>query len=90
MHKIVLDPAAMPDRAALHLYLKEMLSLPDYYGENLDALYDCLTDISVPTEISVPACVNGEEHLGRYGEQLLRVLSDAAEVNENLIVHILK
>lgn len=34
-----------------HEYLKEKLRFPDYYGKNLDALYDCLTDIGVETEI---------------------------------------
>jgi len=34
-----------------HDYLKEKFSFPDYYGKNLDALYDCLTDIGVETEI---------------------------------------
>lgn len=34
-----------------HDYLKEILNFPDYYGKNLDALYDCLTDIGVETEI---------------------------------------
>lgn len=34
-----------------HDYLKEVLNFPDYYGKNLDALYDCLTDIGVETEI---------------------------------------
>lgn len=28
-----------------HDYLMEALDLPDYYGKNLDALYDCLTEI---------------------------------------------
>lgn len=34
-----------------HKYLKKILDFPDYYGENLDALYDCLTDIGTDTEI---------------------------------------
>lgn len=34
-----------------HDYLKEMFNFPDYYGKNLDALYDCLTDIGVETEV---------------------------------------
>ena len=29
-----------------HKYLKEALGLPDYYGENLDALYDCLCEMA--------------------------------------------
>lgn len=28
-----------------HAYLKKELDLPEYYGENLDALYDCLTEM---------------------------------------------
>ena len=34
-----------------HKYLKKVFDFPDYYGNNLDALYDCLTDIGAPTEI---------------------------------------
>ena len=28
-----------------HEYLAEKLDFPDYYGNNLDALYDCLTEM---------------------------------------------
>lgn len=34
-----------------HDYLAEELNLPDYYGKNLDALYDCLTEISCEIEL---------------------------------------
>lgn len=40
-----------------HDYLKDMFDFPDYYGKNLDALFDCLTDIGVETEIHL---VNSE------------------------------
>lgn len=36
-----------------HDYLKEVLNFPDYYGKNLDALYDCLTEIGVETKIKL-------------------------------------
>lgn len=45
-------------RKESHDYLKEELSLPDYYGKNLDALYDCLTEIGTETEIHLK---NSEE-----------------------------
>ena len=39
-----------------------------YYGANLDALYDCLTEIVEPTQIIVPADITDNEKLGWYGE----------------------
>ena len=36
-----------------HDYLKKALNFPDYYGKNLDALYDCLTEIGVETKIKL-------------------------------------
>ena len=40
-------------KAKGHDYLKEALNFPDYYGKNLDALYDCLTEIGVETKIKL-------------------------------------
>ena len=36
-------------RILIHEYLAEKFGFPSYYGKNLDALYDCLTDICEPT-----------------------------------------
>ena len=44
MTELLIDGAAVKDAAALHALLAEGLSFPAYYGRNLDALYDCLTD----------------------------------------------
>jgi RNAse (barnase) inhibitor barstar len=34
-----------------HDYLADALNFPDYYGKNLDALYDCLCEIEADIEI---------------------------------------
>ena len=73
---------------ALHNYLRSALALPVYYGANLDALYDCLTELDAATELVVPKAIADEAHLGWYGEQLLQVLQEAAEENEALTVTI--
>ena len=83
---IELDGRAMTDRPAAHSHLAERLELPSWYGRNLDALYDVLTDISRETELILrdPGAV--AEQLGRYGEALLDTLREAAESNPNLTV----
>lgn len=86
MRTITLDINRLHSVPALHKYLRNALALPVYYGANLDALYDCLTEIAEPTHIIVPANVTNNEKLGWYGEQLLQVLQDAAEENDNLQV----
>lgn len=54
----------------------EELGFPSYYGKNLDALHDSLTDIVRPTALlaRVPY------ELGRYGQAMLEVLTEQAEV----------
>lgn len=41
----------MSTKEEAHNYLAQRLSFPDYYGRNLDALHDCLLDISTKTNI---------------------------------------
>ena len=53
MKKIELYLTSAQDRSAIHDYLKRKLGLPDYYGGNLDALYDCLTGICEDTRIGI-------------------------------------
>lgn len=64
--------------------------LPDYYGKNLDALYDCLTEQCEPLTLIVPAAVNEPLYLHGYGVQLVATLRDAASENENLKIVIEK
>lgn len=73
-------------RKALHSYLAAVLALPEYYGGNLDALYDCLTELTEETELVVPAAVAGALEPAWYGEALLAVLQDAAAENDQLHV----
>ena len=49
--KLTLDLRTLANPAAIQEYLTEALSFPDYYGKNLDALYDCLTEISCEIEL---------------------------------------
>ena len=84
MRKIVLDIEKMRSLPKLQKYLHTALALPEYYGANLDALYDCLTEIAEPTELVVPKKVADEAYLGWDGQQFLQMLEDAKTANDAL------
>ena len=41
------------DKEAFYAALAEALELPDWFGANLDALYDVLTDLEMPVRIDL-------------------------------------
>ena len=83
---IVLNCENLTQRAQAHRYLARMLDLPDYYGKNLDALFDCLTELGGCTIV-----LNGGAELprnGGYGAKVLKVLEEAARANPGLRLEI--
>lgn len=73
--KYILDGRKMVSREEAHAYLKETFGFPDYYGKNLDALHDCLTE-QKDVEIEVQHEEEMLAALGKYGEKLMQVLDD--------------
>lgn len=84
MRTIIIDGKKMTSRENAHIHLAERLSLPDYYGRNLDALHDCLGDISEKTHLIIQYCSEMEIALGAYGSALLKVFMLSAEENDFL------
>ena len=73
--KYVLDGKKMVSREETHAYLKETFGFPEYYGENLDALHDCLSEMT-DLEVEIIHAEDMLAALGRYGEILMQVLED--------------
>ena len=73
--KYILDGKKMVSKEETHQYLKETFGFPEHYGNNLDALYDCLMERNV-MEIEVEHEEEMLAALGKYGEKLLQVLDD--------------
>ncbi|MBW4720886.1 barstar family protein [Saccharothrix obliqua] len=72
-HRHVVRPGARSKSAALAA-IGEAMDFPDYYGQNLDALFDCLTDLSwLPAGHHVLVWEGGDEDVED-------VLVDAAAV----------
>lgn len=80
--RVVLDGGSVGSRETLHQTLAALLRLPDWYGGNLDALHDCLTDITVPTELVIRSGAALEAVLGGYAAALRQVLADCMAENE--------
>ena len=80
----VLNGKRMDTREHAHAHLARRLRLPPYYGNNLDALNDCLGEIAEPTRILLRNASHLRESLGEYGEQLIVVLAEAAERNPSI------
>ena len=45
MDILVIDGEKVSDMKQLHEHIAAQLHFPRHYGKNLDALYDCLTDL---------------------------------------------
>lgn len=80
MKEITIDCTGL-DKPGLHRVFRDTLVFPQWYGNNLDALYDCLSEIFEPTHLlitNLPALPGFRE-----------TLEDAARDNEYLSVTIL-
>ena len=86
MRTITINGREMTSRANAHTHLAERLAFPNYYGRNLDALHDCLTEINEPTYIIFEHRNDALLSLGSYGAALLQVINISAEENSFLSI----
>ena len=84
--RFVLDGGSVGNCETLHRVLAAGLQFSDWYGGNLDALHDCLTEINQPTELVIRSSDTLETALGSYAAAFRRVLADSAAQNDALTV----
>ena len=90
--KITLDFTNMEYPAQLHRELKIKFELPDYYGENWDALWDCLDgwyedDENVTVEIKGLETVSDD--MRQYAQTMLKEFDDVHSNSPNVIFKII-
>lgn len=86
MKKITLDVKKLCESQNAHIYLKKKFGFPDWYGENLDALYDMLGETAELTKVVFTNPAALETDTGKYAQKLLNVFNDAADGNPNLVI----
>lgn len=75
MNRIDLDGRMLTRTEEGHAYIQQMLRFPDYYGKNLDALFDLLTEVSTDVEILI-------NHSNEMDERIKKVFLNASVENE--------
>jgi len=84
MKRIELDFKDLFTPRQIHEYIAEKLDFPDYYGKNLDALYDCLTDICEVMHITI----KNYDILDYRENRIINTFLDAAEECGELTVEL--
>lgn len=80
MREVILDGRKIDDEHQLHAVLQEALDLPDYYGHNLDALWDCLTGwTGMPLTVRWLHFEESEKKLGETSRSLLQLFREAEQ-----------
>ncbi|MGE5339046.1 MAG: barstar family protein [Gemmatimonadota bacterium] len=77
------DLSACDDRKAVLREIGRALDFPDWYGANLDALYDCLTDLAEPGAPGLVVVLDQLPRTARFDKdertRLIDVFRDALE-----------
>lgn len=86
MIRVTIDGTKIANISHLHTVLARELLFPEWYGRNLDALYDCLRDLESKTELVIFHPEVLEETLGRKSKGFFRTLEDAEKASSVLTV----
>lgn len=89
MNYIILDFNGIKSLWTLHEYFKEVFNLPDYYGHNMDALWDCLDcSFEFPTTIVLKNIEKIPSEMNEATEIMLKFVEDLQRDNEKVTVQI--
>lgn len=83
MQSLTLDGSTLGEKTVLHPLLARELSFPSWYGGNLDALFDCLTDVTEEVAITL----RGLDDLTPYARRVVKVLQAVAKENPHIHLH---
>lgn len=77
--RLILEGKNIHTIDGFHAAIKDLLQFPDYYGNNLDALWDCLTTGShLPVVLVWKDFAISQQRLGEYADTAMNVFEEAA------------
>ncbi len=87
--EVVIDCAGFATKAQIHEAFHQEPAFPDYTGNNLDAMFDMLTEIATPTSVTVKNLTTWEAAPESFRGNVKKLLERADKENPNLTVTIL-
>ncbi len=84
---IILDFTCCNTLGEIHLILKTKFGLPEYYGENWDALWDCMDGLFYQRgdfKVNIHGFLSLPDDLREYCETMLEVFEDVHQGTPNV------
>ena len=85
MREYVIDLLGVETKDRLHERIAEALELPEYYGNNLDALHDMLTEMA-ETRITFANYLQADIAMTGYMDALRRMCRNASAETPDLVI----
>lgn len=93
LKKYILDFSECNYLGGIHQKIQTVLGLPDWYGQNLDALWDAITGIMyLPAEITIifqPQTIQALQ-LSEEVDKIITVFKEAANEFGEIVLNIVK
>ncbi len=85
---VTINCSALSNMYEFHEIIAQELHFPKYYGKNLDALYDCLTELKDDCAVTLCHVLPWFERLGNEAITAVRVMQDVSAENPHFQFHL--
>jgi tRNA pseudouridine38-40 synthase len=86
MNNKIIDGSKINTKIELHETMKTLFEFPDYYGMNLDAMFDILSTEKKKMVITIKNWNSLKNQLSTYAEDWLYTLKEVEAINDEIVI----